>query len=372
MPHDRIKLIVPLIGLIIAIASAWSPGQSRNRPASGGDRQKAKAWKFDPLSTKYIDRTLEWTAKSVSRRYDLDQAQARVAKTMMVDGTMEFVSTYRDDLQFLLVEMYEARLSGQDPTADKVKQWANRAQPVFDAARKLITDRNIQFHQLLNDEQKKIHRRDLDEMRTNFGQMAQRLNRWQAGDYKPGEFGQGLSASAQQRKARRLGRKRKSEEVDRQLGLTVVSPEYWELYVKLFIDAFELDKGQQTLAYSVLAEIKARGVANRMDNSKRIDKLQATVEQLSKLSAPTPNQQDTLAKAKATLNDLYKPQLELFEELQRRLMAIPTAQQRQNASQLLGVPSTQKSQMGKATTTNASRRTRSSKVEKSGKVELVK
>ena len=139
----------------------------------------------------------------------------------------------------------------------------------------------------------------------------------------------------------------------RQLSLTVVSPEYWELYVQLFIDAFELDKGQQTPAYSVLAEIKARGVAYRTDNNYQIDKLQATVEQLSKLSAPTADQQQRLTKAKETLNQLYKPQVELFEELQRRLMAIPTAKQRQKASQFLGLPTTQKSQTPNPTTTRS-------------------
>jgi len=315
--------------------------------------KKRKTWKFDPMSTGYIERVLDWTARAVARQYDLDKAQARVARKMLVDSAWQFINEHRPLMEELVVKMYDARLSQEEPSAEQVQQWAEKAYPIFDEARKLILEKNLQFHEILNDEQKAKHRIDLEQMQLNFEHMDERLKRWRDGQYKPGEFRQGLSDPKYRRQARKRARMLRKRLLEKELKIRPASPEFWELYVKLFIDAFQLDQGQQTLAYSILKDIKVEGVAYRTDHKRQFDKLEELVDRLSKIKNPSPAQQEQLKAARKQLSDLYKPMMEYFEELKVRLMDIPTAAQREAARQILGQPKSPQTQATKPAATKA-------------------
>jgi len=345
------------LNLLLAsvIAAGVCPSSVCGQDRLGGGSEKTarpgKKWQVDPLSNKYIEHALNWTAKSVARRYNLDEVQTRIARKMLVDNTWDFVNKHRDEMQYLMTEMYSARLSGEEPDSEKVKEWAKRAEPVFNEARRLIMEKNIQFHQVLNDEQKRIHRADLEDMQINFGHMEERLKQWRTGKYNPGEFQQGLTDPKHRAEQRKRAIERKKRELEMQVQVTPVSPEFWELYVEMFCDAFQLDEGQKTFAYSILNDIKTIGVAYRTDHARQIEKLKAKTKELSDLLARSKEEQEQLDRTKAELDKVYKPLLDLFEDLQKRLMAIPTTEQHKKASQMLGARQTKKVQTTKPSTT---------------------
>jgi hypothetical protein len=227
--------------------------------------------------------------------------------------------------------MQEMRLkafSGQEPSAKDVKELAEKMKPLYREAVDIIVKENEKFAEVLTDKQKEIHKADLDRMKRDVDRTMERLDRWKEGNYKPGEF-------VRQKKHRKgKGKELPKKEPEEQYSPT--SFNFWELYVKTFIEAFGLDEGQQTLAYSVLADMKKVAEAYRKDHSQEFGELIAKIEAIKKMNTTKPDANtEELASLQKKLEEANKPILDMFDELKERLMAIPTEAQQNDAEAIL-------------------------------------
>ncbi len=296
-----------------------------------------KSNSFYLLQEKTINTIIDVTARSVARRYDLNPEQAKLAKEMIEKNSWDFINENYETLSDVIPKLYELRskaFSGQDPSAEEVQQVAEKLYPLIVQASNLIISENEKFDTYLNDKQKVKHRKDMEKMKQDFARMKRKFKRWKEGGYQPGEF---LRGSRRRRKARRL-----REEQAKAKTLDPTQFDFWEMYVKTFIEAFQLDQGQITLAYSVLNDMKARANAYRNDHAREFKEIRGNIERLSRSNTtqPTEARMKQLKEYKSKLEKLNKPLLDMFEELKQRLMDIPTESQRKKAQELLNSKNT--------------------------------
>jgi ribosomal protein S19 len=282
-----------------------------------------------PIMQEAMVKTMvDLVARSVARRYDLRPDQADVARQMLEKNTTQFLNTHYNDLLVIIPQMQETRMrvmNGQELSATEVKAMAAKVLPIYKEATDLIVSENDKFHEILDDNQKVKHQLDMSRMKQDVGQTMEKLDRWKEGGYKPGEF-------FNNRTRRQQAEMKTPAEEEK---LTDISISTWELYVKEFIKAFQLEPGQIPMAYTVLNDIKAKAKAYRDDHAREFIEARQSVHRLERVQATQPTQAKELKQARQKLADLEKPLNDMFEELRQRLMAIPTEEQRKAALEAL-------------------------------------
>jgi hypothetical protein len=323
---------VLIIGLMLAVSPIFAVA------ADDQSKKKESTSAIPPmLQETAIKSMIDVVSRQVARRYDLRPDQATTAKTMLETNATNFINKHYDDFIVLLPEAQAMRaqvIAGQDPSPEQVKALAKKLLPIYKEATDLIINENVKFHDILDDQQKKKHDKDMAKMKTDVKETTEKLTRWEKGEYKSGEF-IGKSKKHGRRPAEQAQNVPEEE-------LTPTSLGFWELYVKTFIDAFQLDKGQTTLAWSVLNDLKVKAQAYREDHQEEFNTLTQKVQQLTQAKADA-KQAENLKSAQADLEKLNQPLMEMFDELKERLMAIPTDAQRKAAQETLG-PDAQTSQ----------------------------
>ncbi len=167
---------------------------------------------------------------------------------------------------------------------------------------------------ILNDDQKKLHDRDLQFIDKTFQQYDEQLERWSHGDVQPTDFQSVVSDQAQ--------RIMKSEDA-------------WDYYVRRFIADYTLDQGQQESAWSVLRGIKEEAAAYREAHKTEFAELEAKYRELTDSGPKTdPKELEGATRQRKEL-DRKRNQLEtanslgMFNRLKQKLQGIPRADQRQ-------------------------------------------
>ncbi len=283
------------------------------------------------LQENTIKTMIDLVARSVARRYDLRPDQADVAKQMLEKNTLEFVNKHYNDLLTIVPQMQDMRmkvLSGQDPSPTQVKELARKMIPIYKEATDLIVSENDKFHEILDDKQKARHDEDMNRMKQDVTQTVEKLDRWKEGGYKSGEF-----LGNQTRRNRPGSPQPQMEEL---IGPTSFA--FWEQYVKLFIESFQLDSGQIPMAYTILNDMKTRAKAYRNDHGREMVEAREMVARLTKAGSTQPAKNKELQEWKKKQAKLDKPLLDMFDELKERLMAIPTDEQRKAAQEALSEP----------------------------------
>jgi hypothetical protein len=285
------------------------------------------------LQQQAIKSMIDIVSRQVSRRYDLRPDQSATAKTMLEKNTLEFVNKHYNEFLVLIPQAQAMRMrvmAGEEPTAQEVKDLSAKLLPIYKEATDLIVSENVKFHDILDDKQKAKHQADMDRMKADVAETTTKLDRWKNGDYKPGEF---LNNRKNRHKNAPAGNEQ-TQNVEEE-NLTPTSLGFWELYVKTFIDAFQLEKGQVTLAWSVLNDLKVKAQAYRHDHEEEFTDLTQKIEQLTKTKADA-KRDESLKNTQEKLDKLNQPLMSMFDELKERLMAIPTEAQRKAAQETLG------------------------------------
>jgi hypothetical protein len=283
------------------------------------------------LQENTIKTMIDLVARSVARRYDLRPDQADVARQMLEKNTMDFVNRHYNDLVEVVPQMQDMRMkvmSGNDPSPADVQALARKLIPIYKEATDLIVSENDKFHETLDDKQKAKHQDDMDRMKQDVGQTMEKLDRWKSGKYKSGEF-----LGNQPQRPRKTESSARMEEL---MGPTSFT--FWEQYVKLFIESFQLDSGQIPMAYSILNDMKTRAKAYRADHGREFVEAREMIAQLTRAGSTQPAKSKELKEWKKKLDKLEKPLLDMFSELKDRLMAVPTDEQRKIAQEALGEP----------------------------------
>src|SRR5262249_16481419 len=122
-----------------------------------------------------VDAMMEDAVKQISRHYNLTKEQEDFTRLLLIKRTKPFLSQYEHDVRELLKESIDMRQGLKPGGADAFKKWAERAEPIYDAAKKAILDGNKEWRVVLNPDQLKIHDNDLALMNTNFEQVTRTL-----------------------------------------------------------------------------------------------------------------------------------------------------------------------------------------------------
>jgi hypothetical protein len=232
-------------------------------------------------------------------------------------------------------------MAGNDPSPAEVKELARKLIPIYKEATNLIVSENTKFHDILDDKQKAKHQEDMDRMKQDVTQTVEKLDRWKEGGYKSGEF----LGNQPNRRNKNTPPPPKVEEL---MGPT--SFNFWEQYVKLFIESFQLDSGQIPMAYTILNDMKTKAKAYRSDHSQEFVEVRENSARLTRVETTQPAKNKELQEWKKKQEKLEKPLLDMFDELKERLMAVPTDEQRKTAQEVLGGGESKEKETPKKTT----------------------
>ncbi len=219
-------------------------------------------------------------------RYNLDAQQRQALYTMATrDGWASFLRHARSLLP-IAREVIATRAAGKPFTAEQVARWCKTIEPMARDMRRQLDRSAAEFARSLTPEQRNRFDRDVAATRRRVDQRMAMMRQWQKGTWRPQDWGlqnDPIHAAAIQDAAQTQTTKTTAAPPPVQ-----VDADEWAAYVTNFIVRYGLDDNQQVTAQSILEELRDR--------------------------ARVKTDQEATA--------------ELFEELKRRLDAIPTQAQR--------------------------------------------
>jgi len=303
----RVNLLIWGVLFLGGLGAGPVRGQEQAASASSGDGTTLGLWNVESM--------MDTAVKNISRRYNLSAEQERYTKALMARGVKEFLTKHEQDLRSLLQEILARQVGDQQVSPELAKRWGERALPMFYDARQAILDNNMEWREILNEDQKKVHDLDLRLMKGNFEFFEKRFQRWQTGEYQPGELPLGGDTRTTPRPV----------EPSPAFIVRQMNPDTWELYVKKFITDYRLDESQKTAALAILKDCRDRAkqyLESRKEDKARIDGL------LIEARKSQPIDREKLREGSEGLRELNKPVGQLFNELKERLDKIPTEAQR--------------------------------------------
>lgn len=323
-PRVRMAATTAAVLLITASAafgqvveSAKEPGQSATKPASA----TARTHPNDPTVWN-VDQMMEEAVLQISRRYNLNKAQEEYTRLLLIRRTRVFLSTYEDQVRQLLKESIELRLGLRPGTPEALMDWAERAAPIYEAAKEAILEGNDEWRDILNDEQKKLHDSDLSQMQGNFANVDRVLQSWRDGRGSTTAWGVTQPPAPPPAESGVVGGQVSTAPA--QVELRNVE-DNWLAYVERFIQIYKLDEKQQNSA-------KARIHKEMMEQAREYrDKHKADFEKLEAELRATLAKEDRKTRREELLarrSRLEGPIRTMFVHLDRRLRDQLLAEQR--------------------------------------------
>lgn len=264
------------------------------------------------------DRMMEDAVLTISRRYNLNGDQEKYTRVLLTKKTKEFLAKYEPELRQLLKESFDLRFGRMPATPENYKSWAERARPVYEAAKLAILEGNREWGGSLNEDQKRIHKQDLDQMQMSFLQIDGLLEKWKAGGFS--------SADLAPQQAPRITTE------GHQKGMVSPNPvvdkrdveEAWELYTKRVIAVYHFTPDQQIAALAILKDSRGRAKNYRDSRKGEVDAIETKLR-----AAMEARNTGEAAKLRAQQAELERPVGEIFIALKDRLDQIPTKAQRE-------------------------------------------
>lgn len=257
-----------------------------------------------------VEQMMEEAVQQIARRYNLNKAQENFTRLLLVGRVRAFLDQHETEVRELLRESIDLRLHPEKGTPEVYKRWAERAEPVYEAAKEAILSGNREWGEILNEEQKKLHDSDLAQMNANFTQVGQVMADWKAGK-GPGVAGGGQSGAG--------------VSTNPPHGEPRAVEDYWLAYVVTFIQAYNLDEKQANAAKGkVHADFHGQAKVYRERHKAEFDRFDAEL----KSPAGDPKKQirpDELLRKKA---ELERPLRQMFVAMNERLNELLRSDQR--------------------------------------------
>jgi hypothetical protein len=321
------------VALVAVIGgSAWAQEPTGSLPGKP-DPKKLKAGNENGNYDLAVGR-----AKQLVQEYSLTPEQAEAVMKIYTARLIPFPN--KEPFKSLVREMAQqkedirkAHQKGEDYPVKEIQRVYKAMEPFMEEARQVYIGNEESFHKTLNDEQKKKHQMYFDNLRATLNYLKQQRMRWIRGEVTQEELA--AYAATYQDKMERNQKIQKNPFVQ----TDPASIDYWEVYVKAFILAFELDEGQQTMAWSVFGELKPKAEMYTKDHEREYKELHDRLETLQ--TQPVPKEKEEQHKVwlkfkecEKIRKELDKPLGEMFEDLKRRLTALPTKAQIQKAGEM--------------------------------------
>jgi len=293
---------------------------------------------------KFLDTLAEMHIRSLTKQYQLSPEQVEQAKKIYTPDDWKLRYKVGGQMERFGRKMNAFLVEKKEPSLPELRRLIDDLYPLVEKNISEISAQNDRFHAILNKDQQKQHQKQLDETKKEFAELTERLQRWRKQGLEPGE----LQANFGDDRSYQLARKQaKGEKIDPQADNTDFQPklynpedfDFWEMYVKEFIQAFKLDKTQQTQVWSVLSEIKIQAEQYKKDHHREYSEIRAKFANFRAGGHATTNPAERFKTLRSEnqkrLDELNKPHLAMFDELKTRLMKIPTDFQRKQAAELL-------------------------------------
>lgn len=263
-------------------------------------------WKTEDVIDMYV--------RAISRYYNLTDKQTEYTRKFMTQRIKKFMDQYERDVRGLMHDLSEYQLNRQLPPAEMAKELSGRAKPLVTAIREEIMDGTMNWRNILNDEQKKIHDRDLKILEREFKQYDEVLDRWSRGEVSEDD----LPGSRISKTPPTIQR----------------GEDAWRAYVRAFKRNYQLDRSQQEVADSILRELVEEAREYREANKDAFEQLNTALDALS--AAPPTDDKEERKQRQEEFRKLYRRQQELegkintdmFNRLKVQLEKIPTIDQR--------------------------------------------
>jgi hypothetical protein len=303
------------VAICVLLITVWAarPAQAqkdRGNPLVGSPL----FWKTEDVVDVYV--------RAISRYYNLTEKQTEYTQKFMTQRIKRFMDQYETDVRGMMHELAEYQLNRQLPPAEMAKEFAGRATPIVEAIREEIMDGTMTWRRILNEDQKKIHDRDLKILENEFKRYNTALDRWSRGEVTdtdlPGFRGRGTGP------------------------IIIQKPEdAWRSYVRAFKRNYYLDRSQQEVADSILRELIQEATKYREANKEAFAQLNAALDAFS--SAPRTSDKEERKQRQQEFRKLYqrkealeqKISVDMFNRLKAQLEKIPTVDQRKQREEHL-------------------------------------
>lgn len=182
---------------IAAVASVMVALPTR---AAGQDDERYETAGVDALLGS-MDLLINNYTRTLTEKYGLTNEQAEFAQYIMRQKANQFLDGREEEVRMTLGRMFAVR-GGGDMDPGELIDWGVQMRPLFEAAKDVIVQGNNEFREILTEDQRRIHDRDLEQMQESFAETEDQLTRIVSGEMTVDEF-RNPRRSAQRRSAGR-------------------------------------------------------------------------------------------------------------------------------------------------------------------------
>jgi hypothetical protein len=313
--------------LWLALFPLVAVAQDREPDDRSADRASSEG--FWP-SEKMVELFFVRWADEAAVQNELDDDQTARIRERMLERWPKFLKENREKIQPVMVEFIEMRLEMQPPDKERVQAWAKNAGGVLDLFRGQINDGIEDFRKELNPLQRAKFEKNVLEFSAGLQVAESKIKQWERGEFEEREFWDPPRSERRRRRAMEAAEEaRRAADEAAAAAKDEISKELdaWDAYVQDVIRMYELDDAQRTSALSLLKEMKERATTYRDRNRERIDRLERRVIELQERNARNEDTKADMETLSEQLVEVYGPIDGFFEELKRRVDAIPTREQ---------------------------------------------
>lgn len=218
-----------------------------------------------------VDAMVEDAILQIARRYNLNKAQEEYTRLLLTQRVKAFLKIYEDDVRTLLKESIDFRTGLKPVTREAIMDWAERALPVYQAARDAILEGNDEWRQILTEEQIKTHDMDLQQMETQFTSVSNLLGETREGG--------GLLNVMMGARAGDPGKSAGLVSTNPVSKVTQHTEDNWQAYVEQFIRVYKLDEKQQnSVRAGIYNETFEQAKQHREKSKGQFEKLEAELK----------------------------------------------------------------------------------------------
>ena len=269
-----------------------------------------------------LEAIMDAAVRNISKRYNLNEAQRDLTDQLMKREVGRFLKEHENEVWPVIGDLLRSRLGLEPPDAEDAMRIGKAARPLLEAAKEYIYSANKEWGAILNEEQKKVHDYDMDDMGRQFAEMDDNFKSWADGEPNPRLFPTVDKSRPQPR------RPKKMPDVQPEYRIFDPNP-ILETLVEEFIKEHKLSKGQVTAARSILEEFK--GQANDYKMSKKKELAAVAAERQTALQA---RDLAGIKAAEARHKKLLKPIYALCDAMTDRLeKQLTTAQIQRHAGE---------------------------------------
>lgn len=320
-----------LVGCLLLPVSAIGQ-EEEDRPAATEQQEREELDGIWP-SQRMMELLITRWGEDVAVQYELDDEQRKQLREGMLDRWPKFFQENRAEIQPVINDFLEMRLELEPPTKEVVKEWTDRALPLFKKFRRELNDGAKEFREVLTPRQRTKFEVEMFKFGAGMNLAEAKLNLWAKGEFEEREVWDPPRA---ERRRRRQAEMKESDETKEDENPILAELDLWEQYVQEFIRNYELDDGQRTAARSILSELKQRAADYAQRNRREVMQLEARLDDPEKTD-------EEAAVLKKQIVELYGPVDEMFTELQNRLEQLPTSAQRARSKERSEEPDEQSS-----------------------------